>query len=393
MPSRASPSAAIARGRAVTWGMRLRSTLVLGMFVVGCGGGEPASPDAGPGNADAADPLVLLTATLEEPPGANCVDGGTAVVAGLDVDRDGTLDADEITATTYVCAPAAAVIDGDVTVSDAPALRALDGVTAITGTLTIDAPALATVDLTTLVHVGALDVVHATAGAAIELPALRGVDGAFIVGSDAGVGTVAAPQLRRAGATTLALGGTQLTLPALTAVDQLDILGDNLTQIDLPALTTCAQLLRIRGDAVTNVDLSALQSADLLLFSAGLSTLALPALRNVGILSLGLGMPTTTVSAPQLTTARSVFLFGLTQLSSLDLTSLQVVQTLNVSDTQLASFALPQLTVATSMTVTGNALLDNCEPLLVVAGASVDDYTIGFNDDTTCACASTVGGC
>jgi uncharacterized protein (TIGR03382 family) len=52
---------------------------------------------------DGADGLGSVIATSVEPPGANCADGGVRVDSGADTDADGTLDASEITDTTYVC--------------------------------------------------------------------------------------------------------------------------------------------------------------------------------------------------------------------------------------------------------------------------------------------------
>lgn len=46
-----------------------------------------------------------LVATLSEPPGANCANGGVAVESGQDTNGNGVLDPDEITSTRYVCAP------------------------------------------------------------------------------------------------------------------------------------------------------------------------------------------------------------------------------------------------------------------------------------------------
>lgn len=52
---------------------------------------------------DGADGATTLTVTSLEPVGANCTDGGTRVDVGLDVDENGTLDAGEITSTSFVC--------------------------------------------------------------------------------------------------------------------------------------------------------------------------------------------------------------------------------------------------------------------------------------------------
>jgi alpha-tubulin suppressor-like RCC1 family protein len=51
--------------------------------------------------------LTSLVRLADEPPGRNCEHGGQAVMTGLDDDGDGTLDADEVTSTSYVCDGAA----------------------------------------------------------------------------------------------------------------------------------------------------------------------------------------------------------------------------------------------------------------------------------------------
>jgi OmcA/MtrC family decaheme c-type cytochrome len=64
------------------------------IFLVACSG------DQGPAGPPGADTVV---ATTDEPAGANCANGGTKVEAGVDDNNNGTLDADEIINTTYVC--------------------------------------------------------------------------------------------------------------------------------------------------------------------------------------------------------------------------------------------------------------------------------------------------
>jgi hypothetical protein len=54
----------------------------------------------GPAGSDGATSLIRLT---DEPAGAHCAEGGTAIQVGLDTDADGVLDPGEITSTAYVC--------------------------------------------------------------------------------------------------------------------------------------------------------------------------------------------------------------------------------------------------------------------------------------------------
>lgn len=55
----------------------------------------------------AEDGLTALVSITEEPAGERCPTGGQRVQVGLDDDRDGTLDADEVDQTSYVCNGAA----------------------------------------------------------------------------------------------------------------------------------------------------------------------------------------------------------------------------------------------------------------------------------------------
>lgn len=50
-----------------------------------------------------ATPLVSLVNIVAEPPGANCANGGSRISAGLDQNRNGILDDNEVTSTHFVC--------------------------------------------------------------------------------------------------------------------------------------------------------------------------------------------------------------------------------------------------------------------------------------------------
>lgn len=49
------------------------------------------------------DGTSQLVATQPEQPGNNCTMGGIAILVGTDLDRDGVLDSNEVTSTSYVC--------------------------------------------------------------------------------------------------------------------------------------------------------------------------------------------------------------------------------------------------------------------------------------------------
>ncbi|MBK9037213.1 MAG: OmcA/MtrC family decaheme c-type cytochrome [Myxococcales bacterium] len=56
--------------------------------------------DPGPNGGDG---HTALATTSAEPPGANCANGGVVVQVGVDTNDNGTLDASEVTSTSYVC--------------------------------------------------------------------------------------------------------------------------------------------------------------------------------------------------------------------------------------------------------------------------------------------------
>ncbi len=85
-------------------GLGIMSFLLCGL--VACTG-EQGPPGANGGSGTPGDPgdpgATALANTSVEPPGANCPNGGTKVEVGVDTNGDGTLDASEVTSTSYVC--------------------------------------------------------------------------------------------------------------------------------------------------------------------------------------------------------------------------------------------------------------------------------------------------
>jgi OmcA/MtrC family decaheme c-type cytochrome len=79
-------------------GLALSVSLLLGG--VACTGDQG---EQGPPGPDGADGKGSLATTSAEAPGTNCPAGGIKIQVGTDMDDDGTLDASEVTATTYVC--------------------------------------------------------------------------------------------------------------------------------------------------------------------------------------------------------------------------------------------------------------------------------------------------
>lgn len=67
--------------------------LVLCVLVAACGDNSQIGPAGRP----------ALVATSDEPPGANCTDGGVKIEAGTDNNGNGVLDPEEVMTTSYVC--------------------------------------------------------------------------------------------------------------------------------------------------------------------------------------------------------------------------------------------------------------------------------------------------
>ncbi len=63
-------------------------------------GAQGTTGSQGATGASGAESRVLLST---EPPGSNCVDGGTKVQVGVDTNGNGALDASEVQQTAYVC--------------------------------------------------------------------------------------------------------------------------------------------------------------------------------------------------------------------------------------------------------------------------------------------------
>src|SRR5688572_32385062 len=89
----------LGRQRMKNFGTRTALTLVSTFTLVfaACGGDDGRTGPRGETGANA------LTSTRDEPPGANCPEGGQAISIGYDLNEDLELDQEEIENTAYVC--------------------------------------------------------------------------------------------------------------------------------------------------------------------------------------------------------------------------------------------------------------------------------------------------
>ena len=70
-----------------------------------CNGSDGADGADGADGSNGADGTNQLVAVSVEEAGANCTYGGHKLDSGADTDTDGVLDADEVSATQYICTP------------------------------------------------------------------------------------------------------------------------------------------------------------------------------------------------------------------------------------------------------------------------------------------------
>ena len=335
-------------------------------------------------------PPVALIDTRPEPPGANCVDGGTAVLTGVDRDASGTLDADEIEATSYVCntpppgpQPPAIDIDGDLLIrSQAHAdryqqVRTVSGDVTFTGAGPLRLPALeriggdlvchdltgGDVDLPMLVDIGQ-SLFWSTCDTP-RLPRLEAVERNLRI---QGRGLpVALPSLREGGVSMSIeqVPGSDLVLPVLTSVEGLEVVG--VATLDLPLLATTGWL---RADA-RHVRAPALVEAGILSLGGLLETLELPLLRSSSLVAIEDTPALRSIELPRLTETNDITIRD-SALENLHLPALaRIGAGLALHNTRVPALHLPIAARAGSLTLTENAVLTSLDVPMLTALLSV----------------------
>ena len=76
-------------------------SVLLSLFLVGCGGGDPTEGE--PGAAGAPGKNALMNVSAEPAGGGHCAVSGSKIDAGLDINANGLLDANEVSSTQYLC--------------------------------------------------------------------------------------------------------------------------------------------------------------------------------------------------------------------------------------------------------------------------------------------------
>jgi hypothetical protein len=286
---------------------------------------------------------VTLVRLDPEPPGPNCSEGGTAIKSGLDQNHDGTLEDNEVTATSYACnAPpvGGGVLEGSFTIHNSLDVDFLSAFTGVSGDVYVDAPGLTTISLPGLTSIGGvLGVIGAGAPdlAALYMPSLASVGtiqleapllatlswpsltsvGAILMGyavnSDTHCPSVSAslelPALASVGTMNIWCEPGEVTpsvhAPALQLAQSIDLVARPTNpppSIDLRSLTTAGSVQVNDVSAYTAIDLSSLQGVTSYLFfgnDGSPAVLELPALTSVGI-ELDLWVPGADVHAPRL---------------------------------------------------------------------------------------------
>jgi hypothetical protein len=315
--------------------MRMASSGIVGLVVVlvGCDGMEaamempPTSPPTSPPALVRRDPV---------PAGGTCKYGGAALHTGVDKNRNGVLDDEEITATTYVCDPSttplirrdpiAAGLDcpaggvairagidvngngmledteieettrlcnslelwegdfNDTNWSDPVKVAALQGARVVTGSLFILSTDAVRLPLLEIVG-GGLLVANRTPS--VALPALRHVGGSLELDTPVVDGPLAA--LERVGGNLVLSSNGAPGASASIAAPQLTEVGGELAisvaargEVSLPALTSVGSLGEWGQLTVLQLDSLRSIGTDLWFVDPALTSLSLPALRTVG---------------------------------------------------------------------------------------------------------------
>ncbi|MGK3962674.1 hypothetical protein WMF38_00615 [Sorangium sp. So ce118] len=410
-----------------------------------CAGAPTEEPEQAP------ERLVRID---EEPAGPRCLVGGAAVHSGVDDDRDGALDEEEIDDTEYVCDGS---FIGDYTVNDADALLALDGIRVITGRLVIRWDQATAVALDDLAYVGgSLQVVDPDALERLSLPALAHVGGDLSVTSAPLLRSMSLPSLWRVGGALRLWDIDQLaalSLPELTEIGgALDPLADALLiqmealadlavpslqrsggriYLDTPALERIAFPALFEAGGIDVTDGSAAQALELpvlrevhgdlsltnvaaaqialprleatagrlsVSFAPRAARLSLPALRAVGdTFGVSASAELTDLDAPLLESAPQVMIEHLPKLTSFSLPALSTVQkrVSIVYNESLTRFSLPALRRTEWLTVWDNPRLTGLDGLAQLESVSQHimlDGNLALEDLSGLASLAFIGG-
>ncbi|HEX6245977.1 MAG TPA: hypothetical protein VFZ61_33860, partial [Polyangiales bacterium] len=309
---------------------------------VGYGGATCGVCSSGYTRSAGGAPCLPLSAVIEVrtlPPNGTCANGGHTLVEGVDSDLSGSLDPGEVTREQVVCKVVRA---GNVVVTNAAELESLRGVTDITGSLTIKAPFVTTLEpLKQLINVGTSLLIEGS-NALLDFEGLAWLDsvgGTFTIRNNASL-------ISTKGMTALRLVSSSLVVENNGALEQLQLGPLQVVQVDV-TVSGNPKLIALEGTRLRSVvgALRLLSNAKLEALSAfaGLKAIggaveikqcdALTHLRGLGQLSdvgpLSIEDNDGLVDVSALAALRSVR-------GSLTLRSLQALQ-IGLGDTQLTA--------------------------------------------------------
>jgi hypothetical protein len=291
----------------------------------------------------------LLTRMESEPAGTNCAGGGIAFHIGRDGDLDGVLGADEVEWTEYECTD---VLSRSVIVETAADLATLADIRVITGSLEIVGTSIGAIDLPALELVGGRIVIEDNAALTrLSLPALVAVDGYLGLSLNPRLAEIDLGALKRVEGALYILSNAQLTdlggLDALLSVDRDVEIRNNglLAAAVLPSLSLVGGDITVSGNpALTALDLSLFERA------GDVAVTGNPALASVGLwvsglLCSGCPVPVGRVEVARNPTLATLRLYG-TSFAAVDV----------YGNDALATFTMTADHVDGYMTVQGAAL-------------------------------------
>lgn len=323
--------------------------------------------------AEGPDSTTSLIKTRTESQGSNCPNGGIAIETGIDANKNGILDDQEVepASTTFVCngeggsQTACGVIEGTVTIESALDLRALTGCTAITGNLIVRANGLNSLaPLSSLTAVGGDLIVQGNSFTTLAgLEGLTSVGGQLVIEFNPSLTALTALEdLTSVGGPIFI--GSNASLSTLAGLEGLTII-DSLEIAENDGLTTVAGLERLTS---VGGDLTIISSPSLTTL-AGFATLT-----SVGRFIID--------GATSLTT-----LTGLEGLTNVD-------DVISIQGTSLVSLnGLENLTNVRLILVDSNSSLPSCE---VEALSSSLPGTLQIDENNnntgtgTCDCGDTI---
>lgn len=299
---------------------------------------------------------------------------------------------------------------GPFTITNTMEVKTLDGVTAITGDLNINAPGLSSIELPSLTSVGGnLDMQSNDVLESFSLPALTEVGGFLSVSSNTALTSFDLPKLSKVGGQ-MDLKDSVLTsfhLPELQSVGSgLWVENNNaMTSFDLPKLTTVGDELKVYyHDVLTSLTLPALTEIgnDFDLWgNSMLETVTCPVLSVITynlIIQDNEALAKTSLDLPALTSVTSLWLSGNSAMTSFSMPLLaKVGDNLSVHDnTRLDLFDLSALTqVGGTFQIGTNPALAQCliDALLaqIQAGEGVGTNTKTDSNNGYCTCTDFKG--